>query len=402
MKAAKWLIVIGAGLGSGLALAQETAATSPWQFQAYAKSYALGGYISYLNEAYFQSINAFRGNLQVHPIDWFQAEAAYELQPVLQAGAIRNSLGLSSSLPRTEGGTYRVVDFDAKIYENNSREFVLFHNVDRLNAQFKLPLGDLTLGRQAITFGTANSISPTDVLLPYSFQQVSIEYRIGVDALRAQIPIGEMAELDFGAVVGQSGWLDRSAVFARTTFALLKGQWALLGMRYSGAWLAGGGVEWNIGDLGWNTDLAYTFAPEGERSYFRLTTGLSYQFGNGLVWTSDYHYNGSGGANAGEYAGVLTSFAFQRGGVFLFGRHYWINGVSYPVHALVSIRGQVLLNILDPSAFVVGGAEWNAWENGYLDFGIFVPVGQEILNASIRSEFGAYPVTSYVAVRHYF
>jgi hypothetical protein len=366
--------------------------------RAYAKTYAIGGYSVPLREGYFQSLSAFRLMPELTPTEWLNFEVAYEAQPVFQFGFVRNAGGAGSSLPRAASSPYRWVDFTAVAADTAAREFVLFHNLDRVNFRFKLPFADLTLGRQAITFGSANTLSATDVLLPFAFQQLNVEYRIGVDALRIQVPIAQFAEIDLGAVLGEGARLAESAAFVRGTFSLLESQWTLTGIYFSQAWLAGFGLERSLGPLGWNTDLAYTFAPEGERSYLRLTTGVTYQFSNGLVLTADYHHSGAGAANAGEYLGFSTSFAARRGGVFLAGRHYLISGFSYPAHALVSLRGQLIGALQDPSVFLTPSVEWNVFDNAFLDAGLFLPAGE----GNLRSEFGLYPLTAFTAFRYYF
>ena len=192
--------------------------------------------------------------------------------------------------------------------------------------------------------------------------------------------------------------MNQSAVFLRTSFALWDSQWALTEIYFGDAWLTGIGLERSIGDIGWNTDLAYMRAPLGERSYARLTSGISYQFSKSLFWTADYHFNGAGGQDAGEYLGVAASFAARRGGVFLAGRHYLISGLSYPAHPLVSVRGQVIAALQDPSVLLTPALEWNIFNNSFIDFGAFLPLGA----GALRSEFGSYPAIVYSAFRYYF
>ena len=77
-----------------------------------------------------------------------------------------------------------------------------YQNLDRAFLTFSPPSGDIYIGRQAIAFGAADVVNPTDVLAPYGFDSLDTENRPGVDALRYRIPFGGMGELDFGVVCG--------------------------------------------------------------------------------------------------------------------------------------------------------------------------------------------------------
>ena len=63
--------------------------------------------------------------------------------------------------------SYRLTDIRPIIGPEDKKNVVL-QNLDRFNVQFQLATGDLTIGRQAITFGSARIINPTDVFLPFN------------------------------------------------------------------------------------------------------------------------------------------------------------------------------------------------------------------------------------------
>jgi hypothetical protein len=95
--------------------------------------------------------------------------------------------------------------------ENNKNSF--FQNLDRLNVQLQLKSGDLTIGRQAISLGSARIVNPTDVFLPFNVRARNTEYRTGIDAIRFQKPLGELSELDLGVIIGEDAKVENSAVF---------------------------------------------------------------------------------------------------------------------------------------------------------------------------------------------
>ncbi len=97
-----------------------------------------------------------------------------------------------------ESDNYRFSDLrDVIGAEGHQHELV--QNLDRLNVQWQTSAGDLTMGRQAMTFGSARVINPTDVFLPFNVQALNTEYRVGIDGIRFQRPLGDLGELDLAS-----------------------------------------------------------------------------------------------------------------------------------------------------------------------------------------------------------
>ena len=97
-----------------------------------------------------------------------------------------NQLVEAVNFQSTPPANYRLTDIDPLLIDEARRP--VLQNLDRLNIQLQFDQGDLTIGRQAITFGSARIINPTDVFLPYNVTALNTEYRIGVDAIRYQKP----------------------------------------------------------------------------------------------------------------------------------------------------------------------------------------------------------------------
>jgi hypothetical protein len=108
--------------------------------------------------------------------------------------------------------SYRFKDLQARSGDSKSKNS-FFQNLDRFNVQLQLQSGDLTIGRQAITLGSARIINPTDVFLPFNVRTRNTEYRTGIDAIRFQKPLGELSELDLGIIVGENAKPENSAFF---------------------------------------------------------------------------------------------------------------------------------------------------------------------------------------------
>ncbi|MDD5168087.1 MAG: hypothetical protein PHN75_04655 [Syntrophales bacterium] len=358
----------------------------------------------------WQSLNAVRLNGYSRPAENLKVEVGYEFQALWFSGSAARQGGptgtLASTLSPTPGATYRLVDLNNEITSStDDRNYMLTQNLDRLAAHWKTGKADVTIGRQAITFGQAKVIQTTDVLLPYSFRQLNVEYRIGVDAVRAQIPISQMGEIDVGVVVGDKAKSDESAAFARLKTTFKETDLVGMAMSFSGARLLGGGLQRGIWLLGYNLDAACVWTDQDDR-YFRLSQSLDYSFKSGLTLFTEYHFNGAGTDDPSAYLSRLSNFAYRRGGVFLLGRHYIIPGMTYPITALLNSRLQTMTNLQDGSTFISGSLEYGLSQNVYLDAGFFGALGsspqQGVAGVALTTEFGSYPNQIYGALRWYF
>ena len=61
-------------------------------------------------------------------------------------------------------------------------ETVLEQDLDRLMLTCSMGSWDLVLGRQAVSFGSSQSVNPTDLFAPVAFKPLDGEFRAGSDA----------------------------------------------------------------------------------------------------------------------------------------------------------------------------------------------------------------------------
>lgn len=177
----------------------------------------------------------------------------YEASPVL---ASRN-LSTNVQTFNRVGASYRMTDPQATLVDEAGGKRQVLQNLDRLNVQFRLDAGDLTLGRQAISFGAARFINPTDIFLPFDVQTFNTEYRTGVDALRFQRPWGDLGEIDFGLVLGADARRETSAAFLQLQGNVNGKDLNLALMEFSRQRLLGAGLQSELWDLGFWLEVAY-------------------------------------------------------------------------------------------------------------------------------------------------
>ena len=358
--------------------------------------------------------NRLRLNFQLQLQKNISLSLAYAFSPRIQDQQFFQQPLL---IPGLELFNYRVVDFKRQLYPSESTTEAsvgFFHNLDR--AFFSLRLGkvDLYVGRQAIAWGNSRVISPTDIIAPFTFEELDREYRVGVDAVRIRIPLGLMGEVDGGWIFGRNFNLKRSAAFLRTKFYLAKTDIAVLLLDFQNNLLLGLDLTRALGGAGFWVEGAYVLVKtlaidfEGEKkNYLRLTIGTDYSFRNGLYVFCEYHYSGAGAREPRDYLQVLSRPGVSEGAVYLLGRHYLIPGFSYPLTPLLNLTAQALINLTDPSLFLAPQVEYNIAENVYLSGGAFISLGRNpqignFLQPVFRSEFGSYPHIFFTSFRVYF
>lgn len=398
---------------SSLVLMTATAKAADWHVSGYAKTYGVAQAKPDIDgvetKEVFQSQNALRLMLAGTFESNLSLELHYEVKPIFSSKSRFG--GFIDLLDTTSSGStsYRVVDL------NNERRYdqgetTLLQNLDRLNVRYDFGSSDLTIGRQAISFGSARFVSPTDIFEPFLVSTLDTEYRVGIDALRYQGSMGDFTEYDMGLVVGKDAKTENSAVYGRFKTSVAGNDIEATAVLRDQLIMVGGGLERAIGDMGFWAEAAYVFADD-DADYIRASIGLDRAFGEDILGLIEYHYSEVGVSDLGEFFTQFNSAAFDSGGVYLIGEHYLIPAVNWTATPLLNVSGSAFVNLSDGSAFLRLGGEYSLSDNLYTDFGIYAGVG-EGANVPVSgpgpflgefgSEFGSFPATAYISLRYYF
>ena len=356
-------------------------------------------------------VNRLRLNLSHTPMDTLSFAFAYDFTPRVQDPLLFSqspfAVGVASS-------RYRVVDFDALIYPSADEAMGsvgIYHNLDRAAVQFSTDFADFSIGRDAIAWGSARIINPTDIIAPYTYDQLDTEDRVGVDAIRVRIPVGVMGEVDTGYIFGNKFDFDKSAIFLRTQLNAAETDFSILLLEFQRDLLIGLDVARGIGGAGFWLETAYILVepfddePDAADDYLRTSVGLDYSFGGETYTFIEYHFNGAGARKPEDYLTNLERSAYTRGGVYLLGVHYLAPGVTHQITPLISVSGQILFNLSDPSTWIAPQVAYNIAEDIHLSVGGFVSIGRRPKNGEspeFQSEFGSYPNLFFSSFRVYF
>ncbi len=337
------------------------------------------------------------------------AAVAYDLDPRIQDPALFATQAIVGTVSRS----YRMDDLSCRLYPDESdrvSSFGLYQNLDRAQIEIRLGLLDLYMGRQAIAWGVARVINPTDILTPFSYAALDTEDRIGVDALRARLPIGFMSELDAGIVAGENFRSAKSAAYLRYKTYVAETDLAAIVVGFREHLMAGFEMTRAIGGAGAWVETAHVWPellqPRADirtDGYWRISVGADYSLSANTYGFIEYHYNQPGASDPSDYLTLISGMSYSDGAVYLLGEHYLVPYLSHEVSALVTAAGELLWNLSDGSAYLTVSLEYNLAEDVYLAGGGFIGVGSgPVRPGRIESEFGTYPDTFYSSFRFYF
>ena len=308
---------------------------------------------------------------------------------------------------------FRLADPETRIFPsswNGDESFSILQDIDRLNVRLRVSGAALTIGRQAVYWGVAKSVSPTDFIAPFQYGTLDTEYRIGVDAVRTVVPIGIMSELDAGYLFGKDAGFSNSGCWLRGRFYLFKTDATLLAACFRENLMIGGSLNRSLGGgTGW-VECAFVstglFSDNpGEDTYWSLSTGYDRSWLNAALYGFlEYHFSSPGTDDPVSYPGILAGSAFQSGGIYLLGKHYLSPGASWSVTPLLNFTCQALVNLTDGSAFLSATSEYSTSQNTVINAGLSRGLGS-IPNDTAGdsgSEFGAWPRYYSLSVGYYF
>jgi hypothetical protein len=381
-------------------------------FKTFLTAFHLPG-IEYGNGTYHEppmgaATNRLRLKLAFIPNGTISIHAAYDISPAIQDPALFQQDIFPAGIT---GDAYRFDDFPARIYPGTGEpvgSFALNHNLDRLFVTLKTKIGDIVIGRQAIAWGSAKLVNPTDVIAPFTFNELDVEERRGVDALRLRIPIGMMDELDFGVIAGPDFDMTKGAFFARGKFYILQTDLSILAMGFRQHLMFGLDIARSIGGAGFWLEAAVvlphrlaTDIDSKRPNYIRASTGLDYNFGGNLYAFFEFHHNGAGSNDPALYIDNFLTPAYTDGSVYLMAQNYLNLGATYQLHPLIPVTAILIFNLDDGSFTFAPSAEYNIAENIYLAAGAYISSGKSPTPFP-QSEFGLYPTMVYTAFRIYF
>jgi len=338
------------------------------------------------------------------------ASAAYEHRfRVYSQAAGLAGLGI---LPPDSPAPYRLRQLDWSILTSPGSTWR--HEIDRAFVAIYSSRANVTLGRQAVGWGRGVLFGAVDLFSPFTPFEADREWRRGVDALRADVKLGDRSSLDLVGAFGET--IDGSAFAAR--FRGYKGN---VDVEVVGGWrardvLAGVTSSAAVGDAELHGELAVFRAPEplpaggldDGRVALKAVAGGSYMFtlGNGILVYAEYHYSGFGASSAAEIVPLLADPAFRerylRGDTQILERHAVAVLASYEFTPEISLSGQWTQSPVDGSGVGAPSVTLTLSDRLSLVASFYFPWGDPPEGFLLASTYGGAATSAFFQARIYF
>ncbi|MDG5816551.1 hypothetical protein QA601_15745 [Chitinispirillales bacterium ANBcel5] len=255
---------------------------------------------------------------------------------------------------------------------------------------------DLFIGRQMIAWGTGYAFNPTDIWNQKSPLDPEAP-RLGVNALRAEIPLGMLSGVSLVVSPGRDFAHSSGGIRVKTNVAgydmsisgmrIMNADRALLGL--PGKFMAGVDLAGEIGNIGIWAEAAFNNPVYEEMeykdldsSYFQVDLGFDYTFNNGVYTILEYYFNGLGQDTKEDY-NSRDLIHLLTGEMAGFAKHYLFGGVSYTFSNQFDFSAFVLGNLVDHSAMLLPSIKYLVSDNITIETGAQIGIGDKNL-----SEFG--------------
>ncbi|MBW1809235.1 MAG: hypothetical protein JRJ19_08510 [Deltaproteobacteria bacterium] len=360
------------------------------------------------------------------PTDWFSYEVHGLQDLVFSTSGGGMSLGSGMFAGQGTATRYRALYLSWEWADDDNVQAHMW--LDRCNLKFVLPFADVTIGRQAITFGKAYFWNPLDVFLAFDPTQFDRDYKSGVDALRIDIPLGDFSGINIIGVLGRDLSIYReyrsdsfadiswngSAALARVFTNIWEWDFAIQGGKVYGGYQVGGAASGELGPLAIRAELAYLLASDSQSlplfpdqkeifNHLSAVVGVGHRFENTLDIEAEYIYNGSGDSDNL----MAAALRMGGGGSYHMGEH--LLGVVASYEILPILKGSLawIFSFSDYSSLIQPGLSLSVSDEADLIFGAIIGLGaratgDNMLNFEIHSEFGTYPNFYYMEFKFYF
>jgi hypothetical protein len=282
----------------------------------------------------------------------------------------------------------QIVNLRWTIVEND--RFTLIHFIDRLVYRQRFDFGQLSVGRQRISWGTGRIWNPTDLFNPINPANFAKIEKDGADAVAAKVTLGTLSDFQF---VWNPAEHAASNYGGRLRAHAGEYDFSVLGGYFDGKAVAGGDMAGNLGKMGVRGEiLASGIGKSGSDLFVKYILGVDHQISPELYALLEFQFNGQGTSDRDAY----DTEALFRGEILNVARHSRAGSVSYLVHPLVTLTAMGTVNFDDGSQFYLGTASCSATDNLVLGLGLQAFVGNS------GDEFWYYPGTGYLKVEYYF
>ena len=254
------------------------------------------------------------------------------------------------------------------------------HRIDRLSAQWRQGDWSITIGRQAVSWGSGIVFQPLDPFNPFAPTAVDRDYKNGDDLVLGEALLPNGHDLQVLHVIRRDPQQHIrkgvSSTAAKWHGYVLNSEFELIVAKHYDQDFVGLSVRQPVGPAVIRSDLAWRQgAQSGDR--WRLlgivNADVAFPIRDRMAYVfAEYFHNDFGMQRmptAGDRLPPQLQTALLRGEVFNLMRDYLAVGASYQWHPLLTQSLSVISNLNDGSALLQGQIAVDAAQNQQLQFG---------------------------------
>jgi hypothetical protein len=358
------------------------------------------------------SLSRLRATLKIRPVEWLGIGVAYEQRARLVSEGAGAAGGLWVFMDSGDA-PYRIRQIDEPLVEIGD-SFSYRHELDRAYSAVSLGDAQITIGRQAIGWGRGVLFGAVDIFAPFSPLESDREWRRGIDAVRATIPLTDLISVDAVAALGES--LDSSSFVGRVNACIGNVDGEIIFGKCYEDYLYAVTASLPVFDAEAHGEFAVFRTPDAypgggdlgcEDCVVKAVVGGSYSLdvGDGLYLMSEYHYSGFGVDRITDLnTHLLEPGVFERymrGDVQVLGKHAVALQATYGLGGTLSASCSWIAapdgsGVIDPST------TWVFSDNVSLLASAYFPYGAPPDGMTLKSEYGGTPAGGLVQISFYY
>jgi len=261
----------------------------------------------------------------------------------------------------------------------------LYHRFDRLALQYRADTWGLTLGREAVSWGSGKAFNPMDVFSPFAPTTVDRDYKAGDDLVLFD-QLYASGDLQLLGVFrrGETGNRDSDENSYGGKWRVLAGdsEFELAGGRHYRDDLLAFSWHQPLGGALLQTDWVATRLDAEDEWKMSTVVNIDYSFSldeRAVYVFAEYYRNGFGRNRRPVDLAALPDYLvdrLQRGEVFSLMKDYMAFGGSFQWHPLLTQSATLLWNLQDGSSLLQTNLSFEPGDQQLIEAGLTVTLGE--------------------------
>lgn len=256
----------------------------------------------------------------------------------------------------------------------------LLHRLDRLALKHRTPRWAVTVGRDAVSWGSGLVFHPMDLFNPFAPTTVDQDYKAGDDLVRIERLFDDGSDIEMLAVARHGEIAGDTASAAIKYRALVGGsELDILAARHRGGGVVGLGLRTPIGGALVRSDLVAVDDGDGWTLSGVANIDYSFPVAESSVYVfAEVHRNGVGVRRLPNNPDVLPqplAERLARGETFTLMRDYLALGVQFRWHPLVGQSTSLIVNLQDTSKVLQTSIGYEASNAARIQVGLIKTLG---------------------------